>query len=73
MLTCERVRRTNVQRLQSLAITHKEGNLIAHKQTFTKLQSLSITHKLTITMSNPFLVNGEKVREHSSQKTGSSR
>ena len=31
------------------------------------------TDKLTITMSNPFLKNAEKVHEHNSQKTGFSR
>jgi len=29
--------------------------------------------KHTITMSNPFLMNAKKVREHSSQKTGFSK
>ena len=30
----------------------------------------SIAHKLTMTMSNPFLLNAAKVHEYSSQKTG---
>jgi len=32
-----------------------------------------VPHKLTITMSNPFLMYAEKVREHNSQKTGFSK